>query len=147
MRSVYRPCRTLCLRLHRTGSVQRHDAGVLSVLPPSSGGAADRLNPVGVCDVCGCVRGALRRGRKWNKSLPRSEIGERDLVAEGERGKTATDWWQWREQASYHRMYTTWNVWLGRHKQDNLITNYYLLSTIYLEKRPSCQSSRHKSMV
>ena len=51
------------------------------------------------------------------------------------------------EKASYHRMYTTWNVWLGRHKQDNLITNYYLLSTIYLEKRPSCQSSRHKSMV
>ena len=59
MRSVYRPGRTLCLRLHRTGSGQRHDAGVLSVFPPSSGGAADRLNPVGVCDVCGCVPEAL----------------------------------------------------------------------------------------
>ena len=23
--------------------------------------------------------------------------GERDLVAEGEKGQTATDWWQWRE--------------------------------------------------
>lgn len=133
MRSVYRPCRTLCLRLHRTGSVQRHDAGVLSVLPPSSGGAADRLNPVGVCDVCVCVRGALRRGRKWNKSLPRSEIGERDLVAEGERGKLPQTGGS-AEKASYHRMYTTWNVWLGRHKQDNLITNYYLLSTIYLNR-------------
>ena len=72
--------------------------------------------------------------------------GERDLVAEGEKGKLPQTGGSG-EKASYHRMYTTWNVWLGRRKQDNLITNSYLLSTIYLEKRPSCQSSRHKSMV
>ena len=146
MRSVYRPCRTLCLRLHRTRlraeARRRGLIGAATEFRRSCGQAEPRGSV-----RCVCVRGALRRGRKWNKSLPRSEIGERDLVAEGERGKTATDWWQWREQASYHRMYTTWNVWLGRRKQDNLITNYYLLSTIYLEKRPSCQSSRHKSMV
>ena len=77
------------------------------------------------------------------RSAPRSQVeqklyldlknGERDLVAEGERGKLPQTGGGG-EKASYHRMYTTWNVWLGEHKQDNLITNYYLLSTIYLNR-------------
>ena len=68
--------------------MQRHDAGVLSVLPPSSGGAADRLNPVGVCDVCGCVPEALCAEVASGTNLYLDlKNGERDLVAEGEKGK------------------------------------------------------------
>ena len=68
---------------------------------------------------------------------------EQKLYLDLKNGERET-WWQRKkggklpqtggsgEKASYHRMYTTWSVWLGGHKQDNLITNYCLLSTIYL---------------
>ena len=132
MRSVYRPCRTWMFtsspdRL-RAEARRRGLIGAATEFRRSCGQAEPRGSV-----RCVCVRGALRRGRKWNKSLPRSEIGERDLVAEGERGKLPQTGGS-AEKASYHRMYTTWNVRLGRREQDNLITNYYLLSTIYLNR-------------
>ena len=129
------------------GSGQRHDAGVLSVLPPSSGGAADRLNPVGVCDVCGCVPEALCAEVASGTNLYLDlKNGERDLVAEGEKGKLPQTGGSG-EKASYHRMYTTWNVRLGRHKQDHLITSYYLLSTIYLNPCVRHRGTRYESSV
>ena len=70
--------------------MQRHDAGVLSVLPPSSGGAADRLNPVGVCDVCVSEALCAEVASGTNLYL--------DLKLERE------TWWQREKGANCHRL-------------------------------------------
>jgi hypothetical protein len=90
---------------------------------------------VGVCADALCAE--LASGTELYLDL---KNGERETWWQRKKGGKLPQTGGSGEKASYHRMYTTWSVWLGWHKQDNLITDYYLLSTIYLS--PCVQGGR-----